>query len=96
MLLVIGHIIKGRYSMNAETLVIEELKEGNKDLEWFSKNFSNLKKKYPRRYVAIKNQDVVASASKLEILIKQLKQNFGNPNDFLIDFVPDDKYVLVV
>ena len=25
-----------------------------------------------------------------------LKEKFGNPNDFLIDFVPDDKYILVV
>ncbi|MCK4365112.1 MAG: hypothetical protein KAW45_03595 [Thermoplasmatales archaeon] len=82
--------------MNAETLVLEELKAGNKDLEWFSKNFSELKKKYPKKFVAIKDQNVVIAASKLETLIKHLKQKFGNPNDFLIDFVPDDKYILVV
>ena len=82
--------------MNAETLFLKELKAGNKDLEWFSKNFSELKKKYPKKFVAIKDQDVVIAASKLETLIKQLKQEFGNPNDFLIDFVPDDKYILVV
>jgi AAA+ ATPase superfamily predicted ATPase len=30
-------------------------------------------------------------------LVKEfLKEKFGNPNDFLIDFVPDDKYILVV
>ena len=82
--------------MNAETLVLEELKAGTKDLEWFSKNFSDIKKKYPKKFVAIKDQNVVISASKLETLIKLLKEKFGNPNDFLIDFVPDDKYVLVV
>ena len=82
--------------MKAETLVLEELKAGNKDLEWFSKNFQELKKKYPKKFVAIKDQNVVIAASKLETLIKHLKQKFGNPNDFLIDFVPDDKYILVV
>ena len=82
--------------MKAETLVLEELKAGNKDLEWFSKNFPELKKKYPKKFVAIKDQNVVIAASKLETLIKHLKQKFGNPNDFLIDFVPDDKYILVV
>ncbi len=82
--------------MNAETLILEELKAGNKDLEWFSKNFSELKKKYPKKFVAIKDQNVVVAASKLETLIKRLKEKFGNPNDFLIDFVPDDKYILVV
>ena len=82
--------------MNAETFVLEELKAGTKDLEWFSKNFSDIKKKYPKKFVAIKDQNVVIAASKLETLIKRLKEKFGNPNDFLIDFVPDDKYVLVV
>lgn len=82
--------------MNAETLVLEELKAGTKDLEWFSKNFSDIKKKYPKKFVAIKDQNVVVAASKLDTLIKLLKEKFGNPNDFLIDFVPDDKYILVV
>ena len=82
--------------MNAETLVLEELKAGTKDLEWFSKNFSDIKKKYPKKFVAIKDQNVVLAASKLDTLIKHLKEKFGNPNDFLIDFVPDDKYILVV
>lgn len=82
--------------MNAETLVLEELKAGTKDLEWFSKNFSDIKKKYPKKFVAIKDQNVVVAASKLDTLIKHLKEKFGNPNDFLIDFVPDDKYILVV
>ena len=82
--------------MKEETLVLEELKAGTKDLEWFSNNFLELKKKYPKKFVAIKDQNVVISASKLEVLIKLLKEKFGNPNDFLIDFVPDDKYILVV
>jgi hypothetical protein len=82
--------------MNAETLVLEELKAGTKDLEWFSKNFSDIKKKYPKKFVAIKDQSIVVAASKLDTLIKLLKEKFGNPNDFLIDFVPDDKYILVV
>ena len=68
--------------MNAETLVLEELKAGTKDLEWFSKNFSDIKKKYPKKFVAIKDQNVVVSASKLDALIEHLKEKFGNPNDF--------------
>ena len=56
----------------------------------------NIKKKYPKKFVAIKNQNVVVAASKLETLINILKEKFGNPNDYLIDFVPDDKYILVV
>ena len=82
--------------MNADELSIQELKAANKDLEWFTKNFSDLKKKYPKKYVAIKDQNVVISASKLETLIKRLKSKFNDPNKFLIDFVPDDTFILVV
>jgi len=82
--------------MKEETLFLEELKTGTKDLEWLSKNFSDLKKKYPKKFVAIKNRNVVVASNELETLIKLLKKNFGNPNDYLIDFIPDDKYILVV
>ena len=82
--------------MKEETLILEELKTGTRDLEWLSKNFSDLKKKYPKKFVAIQNQSVVVTASSLETLIKTLKERFGNPGDFLIDFIPDDKYILVV
>jgi hypothetical protein len=86
----------GEEHMNEEAMVLEELKTGNKNLEWLSKNFPDLKKKYPKKFVAIQNQNVVVTASSLETLIKTLKEKFGNPNDFLIDFIPDDKYILVV
>jgi len=82
--------------MKEETTVLEELKNGTKELEWLSKNFSDLKKRYPKKFVAIKDQNVVASASEIETLIKLLKKKSGNPNNYLIDFIPDDKYILVV
>ena len=82
--------------MKEETLILEELKTGTRDLEWLSKNFSDLKKKYPKKFVAIKDRNVVLASSELETLIKLLKEKFGNPNDYLIDFIPDGKYILVV
>lgn len=82
--------------MNEEAMTLKELKAGNKNLEWLSRNFIDLKKKYPKKFVAIQNQNVVVTASSLEVLIKILKEKFGNPNEFLIDFIPDDKYILVV
>ena len=82
--------------MKEEILFLEELKTGTRDLEWLSKNFSDLKKKYPKKFVAIKNRNVVVASNELETLIKLLKKKFGDPNDYLIDFIPDDKYILVV
>jgi len=82
--------------MKEESSFLEELKIGTKDLEWLSKNFSDLKKKYPKKFVAIKNQKVVVASSELDTLIKLIKKKYDNPNDYLIDFIPDDKYILVV
>ncbi len=82
--------------MDADELSLKELKAANKDLEWFTMNFTDLKKKYPKKYVAIRDQNVVITSSKLETLIKRLKEKFHDPNKFLIDFVPDDTFILVV
>ena len=82
--------------MKEDAVVLEELAEGNKNLAWLSKNFSELKKKYPKKFVAIQHQNVVVANSSVEKLVKTLKKKFGDPNEFLIDFIPDDTYTLVV
>jgi hypothetical protein len=89
-------MIRGEDQMNKDAAVLEELKEGNQNLEWLSKNFSELKKKYPKKFVAIQHQNVVVADRSLKTLIKTLKKKFGDPNEFLIDFIPDDTYTLVV
>jgi len=82
--------------MKGDTAVLKELIAGNQNLAWLSKNFSELKKKYPKKFIAIRHQSVIATASSIETLIKILKEKFGDPNEFLIDFIPDDTYTLVV
>lgn len=76
--------------------LLEELTIGIKDVEWLSKNYPTLRKKYPKQYIAVKNQKVIIAHKDLFILINTLKRQFGDPNEYLIDFVPDDNYTLVV
>ena len=82
--------------MKEDAIVLEELIVGNQNLEWLSKNFSELKKKYPKKFVAIQHQNVVVADRSLKTLIKTLKKKFGDPNEFLIDFIPDENYILVM
>ena len=82
--------------MNEDKHLLEELKAGTKDVEWLSKNFPALQKKYPKQFIAVKNQQVIIAHKNLVTLINTLKKKFGSPNDFLIDFVPDENYILVV
>jgi hypothetical protein len=89
-------MIRGEDHMKGDAAVLKELIAGNQNLAWLSKNFSELKKKYPKKFVAIKNQNVVLADSSLKTLIKTLKKKFGDPSNFFIDFIPDDNYFLVV
>jgi hypothetical protein len=60
------------------------MEKGNKNLEWLSKNFSELKKKYPKKFVAIQHQNVVVTNSSLETLIKTLEKKFSDPQRILL------------
>ena len=82
--------------MDKNTKLLKELIAGTKDMEWLSKHYSLLQKQYPKQFIAVKNQQVVTAHKNLVTLIKTLKKRFGNPSDFLIDFSPDENYVLVV
>ncbi len=89
-------MIRGEDQMNEDAAVLEGLMEGNQNLEWLSKNFLALKKKYPKKFVAIRHKNVVVADGSLETLLKTLKKRFGDPGDFFIEFIPDDTYTLVV
>ena len=89
------YIIGSMGKMKEDSLLFEDLENGIKDAEWFSKRYSNLKKEYPKKFVAIKDKKVVLVENKLEILIEKISK-IGNPNEFLIDFLPDEKFILVV
>jgi len=82
--------------MNEDKHLLKELKAGTKDFKWLSKNYPALQKKYPKQFIAVKNQQVIIAHKNLVTLINMLKKKFGSPNDFLIDFVPDENYILVV
>jgi ABC-type phosphate/phosphonate transport system ATPase subunit len=82
--------------MKKNDVLVEEMRHAQKETEWLSEHYSQLKKDYPRKFVAIKNQQVVFVEGKLETLLKKLKAKFGDTNGFFIEFLPDENYVLVV
>jgi len=82
--------------MNKDTNLLKELTAGTKDVEWISKNYPALQKKYPKHFIAVKDQQVIIAHKNLVTLINTLKKKFGSASEFLIDFVPDENYTLVV
>jgi len=82
--------------MKEDQHLLAELTAGTKDVAWLSKNYPELRKKYPKQFIAVKNQQVIIAHKDLLTLIHTLKRKYGNPNDYLIDFIPDENYTLVV
>ena len=82
--------------MTEEVLALEELTEGNSNLEWFTQNYTKIQKKCSNQFVAIQDKKVMFCAVKLERLINELTEHKKNPANFLINFVYDKGESLVV
>jgi hypothetical protein len=61
------------------------------DLQWFEKNYRELKDKCDKQFVAILHENVVKSSRDSLELKRQLKEEYGNLNQFLIRYVGDIK-----
>jgi len=79
-----------------ESIIFEELKQGNEQLEWLTKHYEELRKRYKNRYVAIKDKKIVMDDSDIERLIKRLQQEHYNLQDITIEFMPDDDFIMVI
>lgn len=82
-------------SMKMEEL-FKELKEGNENLQWLSKNFEKIRKQYSGKFVAIKDKKIILSSTDLEALIDKLEKRKEDPARLLIDFIPQEDFILVV
>lgn len=51
------------------------MSKGNKEVRWFYKNVKNLKEVYGNQWIAIANEQVVASSDDLEEIKEELMTN---------------------
>ena len=67
------------------------------DSRWFYKNVAFLRKKnLTGKFVAIKNKEIIASDSNLDVLIKFVERKKENPSYLVIEFVyPEGTVVLL-
>lgn len=68
-----------------------ELVSFQNDVVFFDKNYEELKKKFSNKFVAIKNEDVVASGKQIDKVMKQIKQKKLNPSLIFIEFIHKNK-----
>lgn len=65
------------------------IKEDVENTKWLFENYEKLMEKYPRKYIAIRKQSVIASDENASALIKMLKTKIGDTSDVLIHFITD-------
>jgi len=67
-------------------LKLFEMHEKNE--EWFSHHFEELKGKYEDKFIAIKQQDVLAADSKIDRLLLQLEKSGIDIDEVFITSLP--------
>ena len=57
------------------------------DMNWIVRNYKKLQVEYPEQWIAVKNAEVVASNTDLELLLGKLREQHGNTLGFAIEFI---------
>jgi len=71
--------------------LMERLSRYTRDHNWIKHNYAELLEKFPKQYIAVKNQDVKYNALSTEELVKKMLRAKDNPADYAIEFLTDEK-----
>ena len=74
----------------------EELRQFERNMKWFQENYEKLRQSYAGEYVAINNEKVVGHNKDVRLLIKHLRDKYGDIGAFVIEFVSKEKYELIL
>jgi len=63
---------------------------------WLDLNYEEIRKKYPNKFIAIKDRRIIAESDDLDSLINKLVSMKVNLNSVLIEFIPgeDTEFIL--
>jgi len=80
--------------MAAEMQTLQLINSIEKDLEWFSLNYKNLIKKFDEKFIAIKDENIVAEGDTFEEVINKIEAKNLDPTNVLVKFVSKIKRIL--
>jgi len=76
----------------ADTQLVQMLKSGQEDLEWFDSNLNVLLKDFNNMFIAFRNKKVIESDQDLNRLMEKLKD--VDTSNVFVKFVSKVKYIL--
>lgn len=65
----------------------KEMLTPNPDMLWLAQHYQKLRRKYPDKWVAVKDSSVVLVENELEPLLEGLKKQHGTTLGFAVEFI---------
>lgn len=78
----------------ADSQLIQMLKSGQNDLEWFDVNFNKLISQFNNQFIAFRNGEIIDSDNDLNKLMAKLKNKNVDTSNIFIKFVSRIKHIL--
>jgi len=76
----------------ADMQLVQMLKSGQEDLEWFDSNLNALLKDFNNMFIAFRDKKIIESDQDLNRLMEKLKD--GDTSNVFVKFVSKVKYIL--
>lgn len=73
----------------------EKLNRYSHDFNWIQDNRLDLQRKYNRKYIAVKNEDVIFFADSIEEMLAKILKSGGNIDEYIVDYITDEKISLL-
>ncbi len=89
-------IYKPEININNMLTNIELLNSSEESLEWFNENFSSIQDKYSNKIIAIKDKQIIASASNIDLLFKILKEKEIDESEVLIEVISPKNEIVIL
>jgi Family of unknown function (DUF5678) len=70
---------------------LQKLESFDRDLNWLDKRPQNFRKKYGGKYIAIKDNRVVAQDRQLRSLLRKLRSDHYDTHSMVIKYLSDQK-----
>jgi len=73
-----------------------EFQKFDKNMKWFQDNYEKLKEEYAGKYVSVSEGKVILCDKDARVLIKKLREQYGDIGAFVIEFVSKHKMELIL
>ncbi len=75
--------------------LVDKLNRYTHDFNWIQDNRLALQSKYNRKYIAVKNENVIFFADNIEEMLGKILESGGDIAEYIIDYLTDEKISLL-